>query len=159
MIRWGFLHWAHSVNKVVLLVGRRRWRTNPFVRLIRGLRTAHTEHRGHWCNRDSMTRNRPFSFVLRIKLAIRPVIGTFSVLERGDLPDAGLTALSVLSHYERRGLWYSCTDVALVSSCHGKCDNVQCKRPSGMWQQREIWMISDCISQAWCQNMSLHTLG
>lgn len=95
--------------------------------------------------RPLMQQGQPWrgSFVLRIKLANRPVTGTFSVLKRRDLPEAGLTTLSVLSHYERRGLWYSCTDVALVSSCH-----TNCKWPSGMWQQREIWMISDCISQA-----------
>lgn len=114
-----------------------------FVRLIRGIRTAHGEHRGHWCSRDSHDEEQSLSFVLRIKLADRPVTGTFSVLKRRDLPEAGLATLSVLSHYEPHGLWYSCADVALVSSCHKNC-----KWPSGMWRQREMWMISDCISQA-----------
>lgn len=100
-----------------------------FVRLIRGIRTAHTEHRGHWCNRDSHDEEQSLSFVLRIKLANRPVTGTFSVLKRRDLPEAGLTTLSVLSHYERRAfdihaqMWLWCPAVTRIVNDPLECDS------------------------------------
>lgn len=92
-----------------------RWdkmQDEPFVRLIRGIKTVHTRRRVHGWNRDKRDEEQRLPIVPRINLGKHPVTAQGLRCTRQHELD--------VSGDELGGprLWYSRADVALVSGCH-----------------------------------------
>lgn len=88
------------------------------------MKTVHTRRRGHGWIRDKRDEELRLPIVPMIKLAKHTVTARV-----WDAPGSMNWPSVVMNSVAR--LWYSCTDVALVSGCH-----MLCKWPSGMWRQR-----------------------